>query len=150
MLRAGRWEAGSVFEFPGDRWFQALAAEINGSAAYREAAADWEGDIAFLVEADPERGLPDDVWGYLDLWHGACRSGRLITRAEGEDAAFTISATYRRWKDVVRGDLDPVRAMMQGKLRVRGDLPKILRYVQAAHELVVLCGAVPTVFPDEA
>ena len=27
--------------------------------------------------------------------------------------------------------------MMQGKLRVRGDLPTILRYVQAAHELVV-------------
>lgn len=138
-----------MFEFPGDRWFEALGDEINGSAVYREAASDWEGDIAFLVEADPERGLPDDVWGYLDLWHGACRSARLISRAEGEAAAFTISATYRRWKDVVRGDLDPVRAMMQGKLRVRGDLPTIVRQVRSANELVRLTGEVPTEFPDE-
>jgi putative sterol carrier protein len=139
-----------VHEFPQDEWFRALADEINASEAYRQAASDWEGDIAFLIEADPERGVPADVWGYLDLWHGACRSGRLTTPEAGAGAAFTISATYRRWKDVVRGELDPVRAMMQGKLRVRGDLPTILRYVQAAHELVVICGVVPTRFPDEA
>ncbi|MDH4113488.1 MAG: SCP2 sterol-binding domain-containing protein [Actinomycetota bacterium] len=138
-----------MFEFPGDDWFHGLAREINASEAYREAAADWEGDIAFMIEADPERGVPADVWGYLDLWHGSCRDGRAISADEGAEAAFVISATYRRWKDVVRGDLDPVRAMMQGKLRVRGDLPTILRYVQAAHELVVICGAVPTSFPDD-
>ncbi len=39
--------------------------------------------------------------------------------------------------------------MMQGKLRVRGDLPTILRYVNAANELVVLTGEVDTIFPDE-
>jgi putative sterol carrier protein len=138
-----------MFEFPREEWFEALAGEINASGAYREAASDWEGDIAFVVEADPERGVPADVWGYLDLWHGACRSAAVVVAGRGEDAEFVISATYRRWKDVVRGDLDPVRAMMQGKLRVRGDLPKILRYVQAAHELVVICGLVPTRFPDE-
>ena len=138
-----------MFEFPTREWFGALVDAINGSAAYREAAADWEGDVAFVIEADPERAVPDDVWGYLDLWHGRCREGGLVTPDRGAEAEFVISAAYRRWKDVVRGELDPVRAMMQGKLRVRGDLPKILRSVQAAHELVVLCGDVPTRFPDE-
>ncbi|HWC71856.1 MAG TPA: SCP2 sterol-binding domain-containing protein [Actinomycetota bacterium] len=139
-----------MYEFPREDWFGALADAINASEAYRAAASDWEGDIAFLIEADPERGVPTDVWGYLDLWHGACRSARLTSPEAGADAEFAISAAYRRWKDVVRGELDPVRAMMQGKLRVRGDLPKILRYVQAAQELVVICGTVPTTFPDEA
>ena len=60
-----------------------------------------------------------------------------------------IRAPYSRWKDVVLGELDPVRAMMQGKLRVRGDLPTIVRYVKAADELVHLCSKVPTPFPDE-
>lgn len=138
-----------MFEFPREGWFRALAERIGESEAYRLSAHDWEGDIAFVIEADPERGVSDDVWGYLDLWHGACRSGSVVTQERGEQAEFIISATYRRWKDVVRGDLDPVRAMMQGKLRVRGDLPKILRYVQAAHELVAVCGTVPTRFPDE-
>jgi putative sterol carrier protein len=139
-----------MFEFPTQGWFRALVDAINDSAAYRDAASDWEGDVAFLIEADPERGLSDDVWGYLDLWHGACRDGGVVTAERGADAEFVIGATYRRWKDVVRGELDPVRAMMQGKLRVSGDLPKILRYVEAAHELVVICGTVPTSFPDEA
>jgi len=139
-----------MFEFPREEWFRALAGHIAESRAYHEAASDWEGDIAFVIEADPERGVPGEVWGYLDLWHGTCRSGTIVTPERGAGAEFVISATYRRWKDVVRGELDPVRAMMQGKLRVRGDLPKILRYVQAAHELVVICGTVPTSFPDEA
>ena len=139
-----------MFVFPREEWFGALAGHITESEAYREAASDWEGDIAFVIEADPERGVPNDVWGYLDLWHGGCRSGEVVTPERGAEADFVISATFRRWKDVVRGELDPVRAMMQGKLRVRGDLPKILRYVQAANELVAICGTVPTRFPDEA
>ena len=38
---------------------------------------------------------------------------------------------------------------MQGKLRVRGDLPTIVRYVKAANELVRLTGLVETEFQDE-
>jgi putative sterol carrier protein len=46
-------------------------------------------------------------------------------------------------------DLEPVKGMMQGKLKLQGDLPKILRYVNAATELVNIAGSVPTEFPDE-
>ena len=60
-----------------------------------------------------------------------------------------IRAPYSRWKDVLRGDLDPIKGMMQGKLKLRGDLPTIVRYVKAANELVSLTMAVPTEFPDE-
>ncbi len=131
-------------------WFTDLVVEINRSDEYRVSAAEWEGDIAFHVEAEPDRGIPDDVWGLLDLWHGACRDGGVIDPARGAQAQYAIRAPYSRWKDVVLGDLDPVRGMMQGKLRVRGDLPTIVRYVQAASDLVEICGLVQTEFPDEA
>jgi len=94
--------------------------------------------------------VPEDLWGYLDLWHGTCRGGRAIASAEAETAAYTLTAPYSRWKDVVEGELDPIKGMMQGKLRVRGDLPTIVRYVQAANELVRLTGRIDTQFPDEA
>ncbi len=136
-------------EFPTQPWFDAFVAEVNASEEYRVAAADWEGDIAFLVEAEPDKNMPADVWGYLDLWHGACRSGGVVERQDGERAAYVIAAPYTRWKDVVQGDLDPVKGMMQGKLKVRGDLPTIIRYVRAANELVRLTGEVDTTFPDE-
>ena len=136
-------------EFPTQPWFDALVTEVNASDEYRVAAADWEGDIAFLVEAEPDKNVPIDVWGYLDLWHGACRRGGVVPRADGERAAYVIAAPYTRWKDVVQGALDPVKGMMQGKLKVRGDLPTIIRYVRAANELVRLTGQVDTTFPDE-
>jgi putative sterol carrier protein len=138
-----------VAEFPTDAWFQALIERINASADYREAAADWEGDIAFLVEAEPDHSMPRDVWGWLDLWHGSCRGGGVVDQERGRASAYVVGAPYSRWKDVVRGELDPIRAMMQGKLRVEGDLPTIVRYVKAADELVRLCETVPTIFPDE-
>ena len=139
-----------MLEFPTDPWFQEFIDQINGSPEYREAAADWEGDIAFLVEAEPDNGVPADVWGYLDLWHGACRGGGVVDAERGQTAAYVIRAPYSRWKEVVQGDLDPTRAMMQGKLKVQGDLVTIVRYVRAANELVHLTEQVDTRFPDEA
>ena len=136
--------------FASQAWFEAFEVQINASAAYREAAADWEGDIAFRVLAEPDRGVPEDRWGYLDLWHGECRKGRAIQPAEAGAAAYTLTAPYSRWRDVVEGELDPIKGMMQGKLRVRGDLPTIVRYVKAANELVRLTGLIDTQFPDEA
>ena len=136
--------------FASDLWFQDLIVRINASAEYREAAASWEGDIAFLVEAEPDRGMPADVWGLLDLWHGECRGGGVVSPDRGEACAYVIRAPYSRWREVVMGDLDPVRAMMQGKLKVRGDLPTIVRYVRAANELVDLTGQIETQVPDEA
>jgi putative sterol carrier protein len=134
--------------FPTDPWFQDFIERINGSAEYREAAATWEGDVAFLIEAEPDKGVPQDVWAWLDLWHGECRGGGLADADKAQTARFVIRAPYSRWREVLEGDLDPVRGMMQGKLRVQGDLPTIVRYVRAANELVHLTGTVETEFPD--
>lgn len=137
-----------MFRFPTDPWFQEFVAAINASERYREVAATWEGDVAFEIEAEPDKGVPVTVWAFLDLWHGECRSGGVVDQAKGAGSTFVISAPYSRWKEVLQGDLDPVRGMMQGKLKVKGDLPTIIRYVSAANELVHLTGTVDTVFPD--
>jgi hypothetical protein len=39
--------------------------------------------------------------------------------------------------------------MMQGKLKLKGDLPYVVRHVKASNELVNLAGTVPTEFVDE-
>ena len=137
-----------MLRFPTDPWFQEFIDKINASAEYRDAATTWEGDVAFLIEAEPDTGVPHDVWAWLDLWHGECRSGGVVEAYKARAARFVIRAPYSRWKEVLEGDLDPVRGMMQGKLRVQGDLPTIVRYVRAANELVHLTGTVETEFPD--
>lgn len=135
--------------FPSEGWMAAYEKLINASSEYREAAATWEGAIAFVFEAEPDRGVPSDLWAILDLWHGECRGAQLIGPEEGSAAPYVIRAPYSRWKEVLRGDLDPVKGMMQGKLALQGDLAAIVRYIRAADELVNLTTQVPTEFLDE-
>jgi putative sterol carrier protein len=137
-------------EFPSEAWLAEYVERINASDSYREAAAAWEGDVALVIEAEPDKGVPEDVWTWIDLWHGECRAARIVPAEEGERARYVIRAPYSRWKEVIRKELDPVKGMMQGKLRLKGDLPTIVRNVKAASELVNLAGTVPTEFPDEA
>ena len=137
-------------EFPSKEWLDVYVERINSSAEYREAAATWEGDVCYVFEPEPDLGVPEEIWSWLDLWHGECREGRyMISPEEGEKAKFIIRAPYTRWKEVIRKELDPVKGMMQGKLKLKGDLPTIVRYVKAANELVNLAASVPTVFVDE-
>jgi len=138
-----------VAVFPSDEWLRIFRDRINASPEYREAAWTWEGDIAFVFEAEPDKRVPVDLWAWIDLWHGECRDARMVAPDEGERAPYVIRAPYTRWKDVLMGDLDPVKGMMQGKLKLQGDLPTIIRYVRAANELVHLTGSVPTEFLDE-
>jgi putative sterol carrier protein len=131
-------------------WLELFQEKVNASEAYRAAAATWEGEVAFVFESEPDRGWPVTVHALLDLWHGECRKARIVSEPEAEAAPFVIRAPFTRWKQVLERDLDPIKGMMQGKLRLRGDLPTIVRYVKAANELVNLATEVPTEFPDEA
>ena len=132
--------------FPSQEWVDAFSKAINASTVYRGAAETWEGAIAFQFEAEPDKGVPDDVWALLDLWHGECRHAAIVAPQVGAQAPYVIRAPYSRWRSILEGDLDPIKAMMQGKLKVRGNLAKIVKYVRAANELVRLTGTVPTEF----
>lgn len=136
--------------FPSEAWWQDYTDRIKASKEYAEAAATWKGDVTFVVEAAPDKGLHDDVWSWLDLWHGECRGSKYgLTPEEGEQAKFVIRGTYRRWKEVVKKELGPIKGMMTGKLRLKGDIFVMIRHIKAATALVDIAGTVPTEFVDE-
>jgi len=137
--------------FPSEEWLELYVEAINASPEYADAAATWEGDLVFVYEKEPDKGVPDDLYAWLDLWHGKCRASEVLTGPDdpkSQAAKFTISAPYSRWKSVVKKELDPVKGMMQGKIKVKGDLPTIVRYVKASNVLVDLTTQVDTTFPD--
>ena len=136
--------------FPSDGWLAEFRTLINGSEVYRDASSDWEGDISFVMEAEPDRGVPDDLVARLDLWHGECRDARMISETEAQETPYAIRAPYSRWREVLDGELDPVKGMVQGKLKLRGDLAEIVRHVRAAQELVRLTTLVPTEYLGES
>jgi putative sterol carrier protein len=135
--------------FPSVEWVAAYKDAINANPEYKTGAADWtHGVVALIMKAQPP-GLPADVGVWLDLDRGVCRDARMVKVEEALKAPFCITGEYARWKQVLRKELDPIKGMMQGKLKLKGDLPTIVRAVKAAQELVNSAGNVDSRFLDE-
>jgi putative sterol carrier protein len=136
--------------WPSEEWMGEYRDLINKSPEYREAAHDWEGVLVYQFQAEPDKGLAEDVYGWFDLWHGECREAKQVTAEEAGKAEFTVSAPYSRWKQVMRKEIEPIKAVMQGHLKLKGDLAKAVRYTKASMLLQDIATSVPdTEFLDE-
>ena len=85
--------------FLSEEWVQAFKESVRNSPSYKEAAKTWEGDITLVVKADSKVGMAEDVYLYMDLWHGDCRDMRLVPKEEGESAKFVISGAVGHGAD---------------------------------------------------
>lgn len=127
-----------------NEWASAWGEALNGSTAYREAAATWEGAIAVIASAAGERTAAV----YLDVWHGGCRAARVATEQDLADAVFVLEAEPAAWKAVLSGAVSPMMALLSGRVKLaRGELARLLPYATAAKELVSLAGSITTEFP---
>ena len=130
-------------------WIASYEARIRNDAEYRNLAQDWEGSVVIHINAEPLVGLDQDMYLLMDLWHGDCRAVRLVPAEAGDNGDFVLTAAYGRWRQVMTGELDVVKGLMQGKIKLKGHLPTIVRYNKAAVRLVELVGGIDTIFMDE-
>ena len=130
-------------------WVAVFEKLVQEDAQYKEDAKDWEGSVVLVTLADPEAGIEEDVYLFLDLWHGECRSIRFVPKEIGEKGDFIISADQFRWRQVREGQLDSTKAVMQGKMKLRGDLSKIVRSARAATRLTELSSSIDVIYPED-
>ena len=135
--------------FLSDEWAKQFEDEVNRSSVYKSAAKGWKWTVGLVVEAEPDKNFPDSRGVVMDLFDGSARSIKVGSAADAQTCDFVITAPYSRWKQVATKELDATKGMLQGKLKLKGDLPTIVRYVKAANELVNLAQTVPTEFVDE-
>ncbi|MBT9146730.1 hypothetical protein B9J77_03330 [candidate division NPL-UPA2 bacterium Unc8] len=138
-----------AYKFPSEEWIAEFGKAINANEEYKRTAATWEGPVALIFNAEPAIGLDEDFCVWADLWHGECREIKKVTLEEAQKAPYVIRGSYANWKQVVQGRLGPVKGMMQGKLKLKGNLPTIMKYVKASDELVKCAAKVPSEFLDE-
>lgn len=130
-------------------WAAAFRDQINTSSAYREAALTWEGTVSLVVVAEPDKNVPADIGVWMDLWHGEARDVRICTPDEARGAAYVITGAYSRWKRVALKELEPIRGILTGQLKLRGDLPTLVRYIKASQELVECTTRLDVRWPDQ-
>lgn len=138
----------NTIAFGSEAWIKQLQIELNQSEAYAEAAKNWEGDITFAIETKGSL-LKNEIYMYLDLWHGQCRDARIVDSLKDPQPEFVIKGTVRSFKEVIEGRVEPMKAMLTKKLKLTGVMAKLMRNVKSANQLVLCCTYVPTDFPLE-
>ncbi|MHB8137876.1 MAG: SCP2 sterol-binding domain-containing protein [Smithellaceae bacterium] len=130
-------------------WMDAWKEKIAGSKEYKEIAKEWEGSVALICNPDPSKNVPEPVYLFTDYWHGDALDFLICDEAKTQTAKFIMTGDYTRWKQVAKKELDPTKALMQGKLKLKGDLTYVVRMVKTINKVVDLLTEVQTVWPDD-
>ncbi len=128
-------------EFPSAEWAAAYQKALNENPAYKEAAQAWVGDILLRVQpTDPNVPAPGV---HLTLAHGECSAAVYHADARAVASEFVYEGTRENWQRLLRGEIDPVKAILDGTFRIKGNLAKAMRFTRAAKELVETAARVP-------
>jgi len=136
--------------FASAAWVDSLATALQGSAKVRTESMSWVfGPLLLVVDADAEHGL--EATGIrIDLHEGSVDGVTLVSpQDERVLAPFSIGGSLARWKAAFAGSLDLVDAILESKLRVRGDLPTITRHRALLAAIAATGGEVETSWQDE-
>jgi putative sterol carrier protein len=123
--------------FPSPEWVDTIQEKLNSDTRYAQVAHNWEGDMKFVI--DPGGPLSERKMYYLDLWHGKCRDAYEINEENDRQAAFVLKAPYDQFVRVLKGELDPLQAMLTRKLAVQGNMMVMMRSVPTVLDFVRCC-----------
>jgi putative sterol carrier protein len=132
-----------------DEWCQAWEDMVKASKDFAVHNKGWEGDIGCVILKDPAARVDQNQYLYLDFADGVVNGIHMTDRETAENAKFVISGDYIRWKQVALRELDAVKAMMQGKLKLKGNLPYVVKYLKGVQESIRCLTEVPSQFPDD-
>lgn len=132
-------------KFASMEYLEEVRRRSNADEEYQRLARDESDSYLMVVKAEPERGVPETVSiGY------AAEQGTITDVWIGErDTDFVLSGPYPVWVRILTGQLDPNKAMMMRKLKVKGNLLQLLKTADATLRWLEILQTIPTEFEGE-
>jgi len=131
-----------------DEWSAACCEQLNQRGRLGAVAGSWSSPVALLMRPDSRLGIQTERLVYLELEKGRCRTARSADEKDRARAEFILAADAAQWKRMLDGDLDPITAVMLGRLKLeRGSLAALLPHAAAARELIGAAREVDGRFP---
>jgi putative sterol carrier protein len=128
-------------DFPSAEWAAAYQKALNANPAYKDAAQAWVGDILLRIQPTTADAPAPGV--HLALAHGECSAATYHPDSRSVASEFVYEGTRENWERLLKGDVDPVKAILDGTFRIKGNLAKAMRFTRAAKELVETAAHVP-------
>jgi hypothetical protein len=125
-------------------WIDTLAETLATDEEYQKAAVGFDAIFQFIVEPEPDRGIPErkEVGIVLpacdETWEGL-----------RDDANYTMSGKYGVYVDVLTGKTGATKAITMRKLKVKGNLANLLKHKRAIDRYVEVLGEVTAEFEGD-
>ena len=113
-------------KFLSAEWAQAVEDALNAHPGFKNAIGNSDLALQFNVTGTPE----GDTAYYLKSSGGATS----LTLGTVDDADVTIGQTYDTASAIAQGDLNTQTAFMTGKLKVAGNLAKLMMHQAAIQQ----------------
>lgn len=133
-----------------DDWAAACCSGLNARGKFRELGRKWNQPVALRMRSEATLGVYADRVVFLDLAAGECRTARLASDEDLKAARFILAAEARQWKRLLEGELEPIPAVMTGRLKLeRGSLAALMPHAALAREIMDAAREVGGHFPAE-
>ena len=137
--------------FPSREWCEEAIRLANADPESALAGQGWAGDFGAVVDAEP--GKLDKAFAM----HCVPRGGqitrfRLLADADELDEiepSYFARAPYSIWKALLRGEIDPIRAIALRQFEFRGDLEQLVQRMKHKGIAERVLASLDTQFIDE-
>ena len=113
-------------QFLSDEWATAVQAAVNGSDAFRSAVANASLKLQFNVSDAPG----GEISYYMKAENGEAD----VELGQLDDPDVTVGQSYETATAISKGELNTQTAFMTGKLKVDGNLAKLMMHQNAIQQ----------------
>lgn len=118
---------------------------LNGDDRHRQAANGETDSYLLVLDPEPAKGVSERrIVGYSmvdgevsEVWTGQRKT------------TFVLSAPYGVWVSILEGKLGPIAAMTTRRLKIRGNILRLLSGSDSTLRMVELLRTIPTEFEGE-
>jgi putative sterol carrier protein len=119
-------------KFPSKEWLDEAVRLTNEDPECAVAGKGWKGDFGAVVDAEPGKLNKPFV---VHIVPGECRIEKARVLADPDDLdefepVYLARAPYSVWKQLLKGTLDPVEAVLKRRITMRGDLQPLIERMQ--------------------
>lgn len=133
--------------FPSEEWMDEFCTHLAAHPEAGEVASALDGVYRFVIEPG---GPLAERHTYDVAITPAADGADVAVVSDDSHPRLTMTTDYRRWQQLVRGELDVGMAVMLRRLKISGDLSRLMGNVSSARPLVDALSSVQTTWLEDA
>ncbi len=138
--------------FPSREWCEEAIGRANADPDFVLLCSAWDGgDFGVIIEAEPG-ALEASFVAHVVPEGGKIARFEQLDDPDDLDAcepAYRVEAPYSVWKGLLTGTLDPLKVLVTRKIKVHGDVQKLISRAHHRHVADKILTGTPTRFIDE-